>query len=161
MFFTYVSDSKLLVYVRSIAEAEGLSISDDGIDALAYYSRGNMTKALLTMQLASLEADGAEIEQQDIYEAMLSKTPEDITHLFEAALAGDIMAARKVIDKLLIENGLSGSEILEQLYDVVVASNEPEMNIARFVKKIADTDLRLIDAANDRIQLETLVSNFC
>ncbi len=161
LFFTYVSDSKLLVYVRSIAEAEGLSISDDGIDALAYYSRGNMTKALLTMQLASLEADGAEIEQQDIYEAMLSKTPEDITHLFEAALAGDIMAARKVIDKLLIENGLSGSEILEQLYDVVVASNEPEMNIARFVKKIADTDLRLIDAANDRIQLETLVSNFC
>lgn len=161
LFFTYISDSKLKEYIGSIAEAEGLSISDDGIDALVYYSRGNVAKALLTMQLASLEMNYSEIVQQDIYEAMLSETPEDIINLFEAALGGDIMEARKVIDKLLIENGLSGSEILDQLYDVVVASNEPEADIVKIVIQIADADFCMIDAANDRIQLETLLSNFC
>ena len=160
LFFTYISDSKLKEYIGSIAEAEGLSISDDGVDALVYYSRGNVAKALLTMQLASLEMNYSEIVQQNIYEAMLSETPEDITHLLEAALGGDIMEARKVIDKLLIENSLSGSEILDQLYDVVVASNEPEADIVKIVIQIADADFRMIDAANDRIQLETLVSNF-
>lgn len=161
LFFTYISDSKLKEYIGSIAEAEGLSISDDGVDALVYYSRGNVAKALLTMQLASLEMNYSEIVQQDIYEAMLSETPEDIINLFEAALGGDIMEARKVIDKLLIENGLSGSEILDQLYDVVVASNEPEADIVKIVIQIADADFCMIDAANDRIQLETLLSNFC
>ncbi|MBN1134407.1 MAG: AAA family ATPase [Methanosarcinaceae archaeon] len=161
LFFTYISDSKLKEYIESIAKAEGLSISDDGVDALVYYSQGNVAKALLTMQLASLETNYSEIVQQDIYEAMLSETPEDITHLFEAALGGDFMEARKVIDKLLIENSLSGSEILDHLYDVVVASNEPEVDIVKIVIKIADADFRMIDAANDRIQLETLLSNFC
>jgi len=160
LFFTYVSDAKLSEYTRYIAEAEGLSVSDDGVDALAYYSRGNVAKALLTMQLASLHASDGKIIPQLIYEAVLSETPEDITHLFEVMLAGDIIAARKLIDKLLIENGLSGAEILEQLHDVAVASNEPEMSVARIVKQIADADLRMVDAANARIQLEALVSGF-
>ena len=162
MFFTYVSDAKLIEYVRSIAAKEGLTISDDGLDAIAYHSKGNLAKALLTMQIASmsLQSGDTEISQQLIYETALGETPEDITRLFESALAGDIMAARKVIDKLLIEDGLSGSEILEQLHGIVVASNETDADIAKYVNKIAEADLRMLDASNDRIQLEAMVANF-
>jgi len=70
------------------------------------------------------------------------------------------MAARKVIDKLLIEDGLSGSEILEQLHAIVIASNETDSDIAKYVNKIAEADLRMLDASNDRIQLEAMVANF-
>ncbi len=162
LFFTYVSDAKLIEYVRSIAAKEELTISDDGLDAIAYHSKGNLAKALLTMQIASmsLQSGDTEISQQLIYETALGETPEDITRLFESALAGDIMAARKVIDKLLIEDGLSGSEILEQLHGIVIASNETDSDIAKYVNKIAEADLRMLDASNDRIQLEAMVANF-
>ena len=114
------------------------------------------------MQIASmsLQSGDTEISQQLIYETALGETPEDITRLFESALAGDIMAARKVIDKLLIEDGLSGSEILEQLHGIVIASNETDSDIAKYVNKIAEADLRMLDASNDRIQLEAMVANF-
>jgi len=162
LFFTYVSGAKLIEYVRSIAILEGFTVSDDGLDAIAYHSKGNVAKALLTMQIASLslQAGNYDISQQLIYEAVLGETPEDITQLFESAIAGDIMAARKVIDKLLIENGLSGSEILEQLHGIVIESSETDESIARYVNKIAEADLRMLDASNDRIQLEAMVANF-
>ncbi|MGP8337022.1 MAG: AAA family ATPase [Methanosarcinaceae archaeon] len=162
LFFTYVPDAKLIEYMNSIAAREGLTISDDGLDAIAYHSKGNVAKALLTIQIASLSLQEGDfrITQQLVYETVLCETPNDITRLFESALASDIMAARKVIDKLLIENGLSGFEILEQLHAIVVASSEPDDNIARYVKNIAKADLRMINASNDRIQLEAMVANF-
>ncbi|MBW6470413.1 MAG: AAA family ATPase [Methanosarcinaceae archaeon] len=162
LFFTYVSDAKLIEYVNSIAAQEELTVSDDALDAIAYHSKGNLAKALLTMQIASmsLRSGDNEISQQLIYETVLSEIPEDITRLFESALAGDIIAARKVIDKLLIEDGLSGSEILGQLHDIVVTSNEKDTDIAKYVNNIAEADLRMLDASNDRIQLEAMVANF-
>ncbi|MDF1533562.1 MAG: AAA family ATPase [Methanosarcinaceae archaeon] len=160
LFFTYVSDAKLIEYVNSIAVQEGLTISDDALDAIAYHSKGNLAKALLTMQIASMSSGNNEISQQLIYGAVLSEIPEDITRLFESALTGDIMAARKIIDKLLIEDGLSGSEILEQLHGIVVTSNEKDTDIVKYVNNIAEADLRMLDASNDRIQLEAMVANF-
>ena len=70
------------------------------------------------------------------------------------------MVARKLIDKLLIEDGMSGSEVLEKLHSIVVSSNETDGDIAKYVKKIAEADLRMLDASNDRIQLEAMVANF-
>ena len=162
LFFTYISDAKLIEYVRYIAAKEGLTISDDGSDAIAYHSKGNLAKALLTMQIASLslQSGDCEITQQLIYETVLGETHGDVTGLLESALAGDIIAARKLIDKLLIEDGMSGSEILEQLHGVVVASNETDADIAKYVNKIAEADLRMLDASNARIQLEAMVANF-
>lgn len=160
LFFTYVSDHKLTEFIRTVIQTEELSISDEGVDALVYHSRGNIAKALITLQLASLQAKGARIESEAIYETVLSETPEDITALFEAAISHDVMAARKIIDKLLIEDGLTGAEILEKLYEVVVLSNEPETDIAKAVIKMASTDMNLTEAANDRIQLEALLADF-
>ena len=162
LFFTYISDAKLIEYARSIAAKEGLTLSDDGSGAIAYHSKGNLAKALLTMQIASLslQSGDCEITQQLIYETVLGETHGDVAGLLESALAGDMMVARKIIDKLLIEDGMSGSEILEQLHGVVVASNETDADIAKYVNKIAEADLRMLDASNARIQLEAMVANF-
>lgn len=158
LFFTYVSESKLIEFTGSVAKLEGLNIDDDALAALAYHSRGSLAKALMTLQLASLKTQ--EIGLNNIYEIALAEAPEDITQLLEAAVAHDVLAARKIIDKLLVEDGLSGSEILEKLYEAIISSSEPGTNIAKAIKKIADTDFDLIEASNDRIQLEALIADF-
>jgi replication factor C small subunit len=159
LFFTYVSDHKLTEFIKEVAKTEGISISDDGMDALTYYCGGNVAKALVTVQLASIQAKDRQIDQELIYEAVLSETPEDITALFEAAVDNDVISARKIIDKLLIEEGLTGPEILEKLYEVTITSNESEMDIAKAVTKIADIDISMVEGANPRIHLEALISD--
>ncbi len=161
LFFTHVSDDKLTKFISGIVDAEELTINSDGIDALVYHARGNIARALNTLQIASIQPGNENIGPQQIYDATLGEQSENVANLFESIISKDILEARKYIDALILEEGLSGQEILLQLHKVTVNSNEPDDIIARWVTKIGDTDFYLTEASNDRIQLEALVAGFC
>jgi replication factor C small subunit len=161
LFFTHVSDAKLAKFISRIIDAEGLQINSDGIDALLYHARGNIARALNTLQIASIQSADESIGPQQIYDATLKEQSQNITNLFGSMTSKNILEARKYIDALILEEGLSGQEILLQLHKVTVDSNEADNTIAKWVTKIADTDFYLTEAANDRIQLEALVAGFC
>ncbi|WP_406670945.1 AAA family ATPase [Methanolobus sp. ZRKC4] len=161
LFFTHVSDDKLANFISTIVDAEGLQINSDGIDALVYHARGNIARALNTLQIASVQSADESIGPQQIYDSTLGEQSENIASLFESITSKNILEARKYIDALILEEGLSGQEILLQLHKVTVNSNEADDIIAKWVTKIADTDFYLTESANDRIQLEALVAGFC
>ncbi|WP_406656426.1 AAA family ATPase [Methanolobus sp. ZRKC2] len=161
LFFTHVSDDKLSRFIRYVADAEGLALTEDGVDAIGYHAKGNIAKALHTLQLASVKTKGETIGAQEIYDSTLLERSENITHLFDAATSKDILAARKAIDSLILEDGMSGQEILLQLHQIAISSNENNNTIAEWVIKMADADLYMTEAANERIQLESLVARFC
>ncbi|NYT19411.1 MAG: AAA family ATPase, partial [Methanosarcinales archaeon] len=123
LFFTYVPDESLRSYIVSIAEQEGISISEDGLDALIYYAGGNVSRALLTLQFASMGKPGAEITGDLLYEESLCEVSENVTELHSAAIDHEFLNARKLIDTLLIEEGFTGDEVLQQLHSVVVRSD--------------------------------------
>ena len=95
-----------------------------------------------------------------VYETTMKVRDETIDKLLSAALEGDFSKGRQLIDEMIVEKGLSGIEILEGLSEALVDSGETDEDIARLVVKISETDYRLKDAANERIQLEKLISNF-
>ncbi|WP_292467083.1 AAA family ATPase [Methanolobus sp.] len=161
LFFTHVSDDKLTKFILQVIEAEELTVTSDGIDALVYHARGNIARALNTLQIASIQSDIDNIGTQQIYDATLEEQSENVAKLFDSIILKNILEARKYIDALILEEGLSGQEILLQLHKMVVNYNEPDNIIARWVTKIADTDFYLTESANDRIQLEALVAEFC
>lgn len=160
LFFRYVSDERLGTFLRDVADKEGLSISDDGIDALVYNAKGNVANALHALQLISLQSNGVDIGAQEVYEHSMKDRSENMTRLFQATLAKDLIGARKAIDDLILEDGMSGQEILLQLHEMAVSSTENDATIANWVVRIADTDMCMTDAASDRIQLEALVAGF-
>lgn len=160
LFFTYVSDASLKPYLEKIAEAEKLSCSEDALEAVLYFAKGNVARAVQTLQLASLGAEGAEITEEIVYEVTVKGRDEAMDELLDAALAGDFSRGRKLIDEMIIEKGFSGIEILEGLSEALADSGEPDENIARLLVKIAEADARMVAAANERIQLEYLISLF-
>jgi replication factor C small subunit len=161
LFFTHVSDDKMTKFISEVAENEGLNISTDAIAALVYHAKGNVAKALNTLQVASIQPGNESMDTQQIYDAVLGEQSENINKLFESMVGKNILEARKNIDELILGEGLSGQEILLQLHQATVNSNEPDDIIARWVTKIADTDIYLTESANERIQIEALVAGFC
>jgi replication factor C small subunit len=161
LFFTHVSAEKLANFIRKVADKEGLSVSEDGVDAIGYHANGNVARALHTLQLASLHFQGSNIGSQEIYDCTLKERSENVTHLFQAAVSKDIIQARKAIDDLILEDGMSGQEILLKLHAMAASSNESDAIIAGWIIRIADADLCLTDASSERIQLEALVAGFC
>ncbi|BAW28694.1 replication factor C subunit [Methanosarcina thermophila] len=160
IFFTYVPDSVLRAHLEKIGCAEKLELSEGALDAILYSAKGNVAKAVQTLQLVSLFSNGSAITEEMVYEASLKVRDESIDNLLSAALSGDFSRGRQLIDEMIIEKGLSGTEILERLCEALVDSGESDEDAARLVVKISETDACLKDAANDRIQLEKLISNF-
>ncbi|MGB9927456.1 MAG: AAA family ATPase [Methanosarcina sp.] len=160
IFFTYVSDSLLKKHLEKIASSEKLDLSEGAFDAILYFARGNVAKAIQTLQVVSLRAQSVKITEDLIYEATLKVRDEMLDNLLNAALAGDFLTGRRLIDEMIIEKGFSGNEILEGLTEALIDSGESDADIARLIVKISKTDFHLRDAANERIQIEKLISIF-
>ncbi|AKB53143.1 replication protein C [Methanosarcina sp. A14] len=158
IFFTYVPDSVLRTHLEKIGRAEKLQLSEGAFDAILYSAKGNVAKAVQTLQLASLVAHDSVITEEMVYEVTLGRD-ENIDNLLSAALAGDFSRGRKLLDEMIVEKGLLGVEILEGLSEALADSGETDTDIARIIVKISEVDAHLKDAANERIQLEKLISS--
>jgi len=160
VFFTYVPDFLLKTHLEKIALAEKLKFSGGSLEAILYLAKGNVARAVQTLQLAALRAEGAEITEEIVYEATMKGRDETVDELLDAALAGNFSRGRQLIDEMIIEKGLSGTDILEGLSEALIDSGETDADVARLIVKISETDARLTDAASERIQLEKLISTF-
>jgi len=160
VFFAYVPGSLLKTHLERISLAEKLKLSGGALDAILYLAKGNVARAVQTLQLAVLGAEGAEITEEIVYEATTKGRDETIDELLEAALAGDFARGRQLIDEMIIEKGLSGTDILEGLSEALIDSGETDADIAHLIVNISEADARLTDATSERIQLEKLISTF-
>jgi replication factor C small subunit len=160
LFFTYIPDALLKTHLENIASAENLQFSEDALDAVLYFAKGNVAKAVQTLQLVSLQAQGQVITEELVYETTIKSKDESVDELLYAALEGNFSKGRQLIDDMIIEKGLSGTEILEVLSEALIDSGETDTDVARLIIKISETDAILVSAANERIQLEKLISNF-
>ena len=141
IFFTYVPDSLLKAHLEKIGCAENLKFSESAFDAIIYFAKGNVAKAVHTLQIVSLLAQGAESLLKRWYiEATMKVRDETVDKLLCAALAGDFSKGRQLIDEMIVEKGLLGVEILEGLSEALVDSGETDAYIARLVVKISETD---------------------
>ncbi|MDQ1252387.1 MAG: replication factor small subunit [Euryarchaeota archaeon] len=160
IFFTYIPDSLMKNQLKKIACAEKLQLSENAFDAIIYFAKGNVAKAVHTLQLVSLTAQGVEITDEVVYEATMKFRDEAVNELLYAALEGDFSRGRKLIDEMIVEKGLFGVEILEELSEALVDSGETDESVAHLIVKIAEADSLLKNTANERIQLEKLILSF-
>ncbi|HHI30748.1 replication factor C small subunit [Methanosarcinales archaeon ex4572_44] len=156
--FKPVSDAAVEERVKYIASQEGLTVTEDGVDAIKYVAHGDMRRAINALQAAAMI--GTEIDMDAIYQITATARPEQMVELIKVSLKGDFMAARSMLDDLLLEEGLSGEDVLIQLHRAVFEVNIPERSKLQLMEKIGEVDFRLTEGANERIQLESLLAYF-
>ncbi len=145
-------------YVGRIAKAEKLKITDDGMEALVYVAEGDMRRAVNSLQVAA--SLGSTIDADVLYKVSSTIRPEEVKKLVEKALTGEFLRAREVLDRLLIEYGVSGEDIIRQLHRSIFDLNVPDEYKVRLLDRIGETDFRLTEGSNERIQIEALLAHF-
>jgi len=144
--------------LEKVAKNEGLKIDDKAYDAIFYISEGDMRKALNILQ-------GCAMHSKKVTEALVHKTssramPKEVKEMAELALKGDFKKAREELDKLIISYGLSGEDILLQIYREIPNVKVEEKQRMRLIEIVGEYNFRMVQGANERIQLEALLAQF-
>jgi replication factor C small subunit len=95
-----------------------------------------------------------------IYKSTATARPEEVKELVKISIGGDFMKARAILDKLLIEQGLSGEDIIGQIFRGMMDMTLPDRLLVDLIDRIGEIDFRIAEGANERIQLEALIAHF-
>lgn len=156
--FKPLGDEEVIGRLRHVASEESVKVTDDGLKALMYASEGDMRRAINVLQMAA--ASKETIDENVIYTTSARARPAEVRELINEALKGDFEAARKNLDRLLYEYGMSGEDVIIQLHKEIVDAKElDERKKVELVDRIGEFAFRMTEGANERIQLEALIAH--
>jgi replication factor C small subunit len=154
--FSPLNETQLAGRLKTIVDDEKLDVTDEGYKALVYASEGDMRKAINFLQTAS--SLRGKITDDTVYKVSARARPKEIKELVELSLGTDFEAARKKLDALLYEYGMSGEDVMLQIYREIVALDMDQKKKVQLIDKIGEYNFRLTEGANERIQLEALLA---
>jgi replication factor C small subunit len=142
---------------RRVAKGEGLEIrGDEAMQALTYVADGDARRAINSLQAAA--ALDRNIVAENIYSVASRARPREVREMVESALKGDFSKARDSLDDLMVKYGLSGNDVLKQIYREVTSLDVPDEKKVFLVDRVGEYDFRMSEGANERIQLEALLA---
>lgn len=156
--FKPLSEDDMRNYIKRVEKGEGLEVNDKATEALLYVSEGDLRK--LTNILQSAGFNRKNVAEKDIYDIAARARPKEVAVMLRAALGGDFMGAREELNKLVLSYGMSGEDILLQCYREALNLDVPDKLRLRLISSIGDYNFRIVEGANDRIQLEAMLARF-
>jgi replication factor C small subunit len=144
--------------LTQVAKEEKLHLDEEAEKAIFYVSEGDMRRALNVLQGCAMHS--GKITAELVHRISSRATPKEVKEMVELALKGDFMGARENLDKLMITYGLSGEDIMLQVYREVPKLGIPDRDKMRLVELVGEYNFRLVQGANERIQIEALLAQF-
>lgn len=154
--FKPLTEEDMKKYIKRVAEGEDLNVDEKAIEALIYVSEGDLRKLTNTMQSAA--ALGKKLTDKEVYDIAARARPKEVTAMLKSALSGDFVAARTELNKLVLMHGMSGEDVLLQCYREAMNLDIPDKLKLRLISSIGDYNFRIVEGANDRIQLEAMLA---
>ena len=154
--FSPLKREEIAKKLKEIAEKEGLELTPSGLDAIIYVSEGDLRKAINVLQTAA--AISKKIDDEIVYKVSSRARPEEVKKMMNLALEGKFSEARDLLYKLMVEWGMSGEDILNQMFREVGNLDIDEKKKVEIAEAIGETDFRIVEGANERIQLSSLLA---
>ncbi len=154
--FKQHSEPEMKEYIERIAEGEKLQIDEKAINALIYVGEGDLRKVTNILQSAAMQ--GSKITETHVYEIAARARPKEISSMLRYAVTGDFENSRKELDNLMLGHGMSAEDILSQCYKEVQGLNVDERAKLKMVVEIGECNFRIVEGANERIQLEAMLA---
>ncbi|MBL7118519.1 replication factor C small subunit [Candidatus Bathyarchaeota archaeon] len=156
--FAPLSDNEVAGRIKYISENEEVQLSKDGMNAILEMCDGDLRRAINTLQTAA--AQGEEIRDQTIYSVVGIANPPKVRQMLKTALDRRFTDARNQLRSMLIEDGVSESDIIRQIHRETLTLDLPEEEKLRLVEAIGETEYRLSQGSDGEIQLSSLLAKY-
>jgi replication factor C small subunit len=150
-------ESEIASVLKGIVDAEGVEYDADGLEYVAGYADGDLRRAILAAETTHAAED--EVTMSAAYETLGDVGFDDrIETMLDAAETGEFSDARSELDDLLVDEGMSGQEVLEDLLRVARKRYSGD-RLAELHERAGRIDLDLQEGTSDRIHLANLLSD--
>jgi len=158
--FKPLSNDILVKRLNFISEQESVQVSPDAMEALIETSEGDLRRAITTLQSASRlkNPDRPQVQRNDVCEVAGVVPEKWVNGLMDVCAKSSFPDMQDYVDKMICE-GFSGSQLIAQLHDKLVANEEMDDGQKSAVAEVlAVNESRLLDGANEYLQIIDLCS---
>ncbi|WP_048153160.1 AAA family ATPase [Methanolacinia paynteri] len=151
LFFRPLDNEEIISVLKEISydAGAGFAISEEDLEFIAGSAKGDCRKAVTYLQLFVMK--GGSLDLADISG---SETEMIARSLFSAMKDRNFQKAKESAEMLMIEYGLSGSEVISEISKVA----NLEYNDKRIAIALADADIRLCHAGNEFVQVNAALA---
>lgn len=166
--FKPLANDILVGRLKMIAEKEDVHVSSEAFQAILDTSEGDLRKAITTLQSAAkLHGETASdkgtesnvnVSENDICDIAGVVPDKWIEKLFEACRSNQFENLESLVNDITCE-GFSGTQLLNQLHDrIVITDDFTDLQKSIMCEKLAVCSSRLLDGANEYLQMVDLCS---
>jgi replication factor C small subunit len=156
--FKPIEEKAMKKFLEKIAKNENLNVKEEVFKIIYEISEGDMRRAINILQTAA--SLGKKITEETIYSVTSNPNPEDIKKMISFALNKNFEEARKILLKLLREEGLSGEDIIKEMHNQIFKMNIEDEKKAKMLTLTGECEFRISEGCNPQIQLESLLAQF-
>ena len=150
------TDDEIAAVLEDVVESEGVDYDDDGLEYVAGYADSDLRRAILAAQTTS-EAEG-EVTMNAAYETLGEVGADDqVKAMLDDAEAGEFTDARSTLDDLLVNEGFSGEEVLDDVLRVARSRYNGD-RLAELHRLAGEIDMDLAEGTNDRLHISHLLA---
>jgi len=142
--------------IEEIAKNEKFKITDDAKEALYQVTKGDCRKVENVLQ--SSAAIATTITDKVIYSVASQAVPKEVKEILELAVSNNFLEARKKLLHTMLENGLSGMDMIKQIQESIWSLNIENLKKLEMIKLCAEIEFRLVEGSDEFIQTEALLS---
>jgi len=153
------TNDEIVAVLEDIVEAENAEYDEMGLQLVAGYAEGDLREAILSAQ--TLHEKEGKISKETVQTIREIGIRGRIEEMLDAAEAGEFTDARKTLDDLLVDEGYSGQEVLQEVLTVARNSNRytgREDELAELTRLAGEVDADLAEGANDRVHISHLLA---
>ena len=154
--FKPLKEEEMKAYIKRVGASESLDIDEKAVEALLYVCEGDLRR--LTNILQSAAVTEKKITETSIYEIAARARPKEVIAMLRCALSGDFEKARIELNTLTLVHGMSGEDVLVQCYREALSMELEDKKKLRLIAQIGDCNYRIVEGANDKIQLEAMLA---
>ncbi|UCG37400.1 MAG: replication factor C small subunit [Candidatus Bathyarchaeota archaeon] len=154
--FTYLPRAEQDTYLRHVADNESVDLAADGLDAIYDVCGGDLRRAINSLQAAA--SLGKTVSSETVYSVAGKANPADVHAMIKIAMEGNFVEARKRLREMITKYGVAGSDLVRQIHSELFRLEIPENWKIKLADVVGEADFRLVEGANEEIQLSALLA---
>ncbi|MBU0756616.1 MAG: replication factor C small subunit [Nanoarchaeota archaeon] len=142
--------------IGKIAKNENISIDDKAKEALFDVSHGDCRKLENILQSSAAVTD--KITEKTIYSIASQALPKEVKEILDETVQGKFLEARKKLLNTMLDNGLSGIDLIKQIQKEIWNIPAPDKKKLDMIKLCGEIEFRLVEGSDEFLQLEALLA---